>query len=155
MVHVTLSGATLNLTDLLATAPTLDTITVGRLVGRLYVYVAGPTTTIQAIQLVDVGVGVLSQEAAAIGGTSVPSPAIDADAPPRGWLYRSRVLSIRTNADGSEKETNNLIPVIDFDVRSMRKVDKGSLRLILVKSLIGGTVADLTVSGLVRALCLT
>ena len=138
-------------TDLLANAPALDTITAVRIIG--YLDVAIPITSeVQSSESIDVGIGVAAVEAFTVAGSSLPNPRTDTEFPPRGWLYRARRISWQFKAANNEQQ--QMHAVFQWDVRAARKVDKGRLFMTITSTpLVGTAVVDVT--GLVRVLCLT
>ena len=140
------------LTDLLAVAPRVDTLTVVRIVAELNIGYTVTTTVADADSIVDIGIGVTAQEAFDAGVTSVPDPEDPSSYPPRGWIYVNTFMVAQlVTTDGGIIDHR---ATIRFDIRAMRKIDKGVLFLRLSqKNLNVGGVMDLT--GRVRALCLT
>jgi len=137
--------------NLLSNAPTIDTMTVSRIIGHLEIN-AVITSEIEYEQLLDVGIGVSSAEAFDIGATALPDPQTEGDYPPRGWLYVDTracwqivIATVIQRRDA----------IFDFDLRGMRKIDKGRLFLMVRNTGIGGTGTAVTIKGRVRALCLT
>ena len=138
--------------DLLTNAPVIDTMTAVRIVG--YIEVNGAITTeIEYAQLCDVGIGVASIEAFTVAGTSLPAPNVDSDYPPRGWLYVARRQAWQFKAGGAQQQRHDA--VFEFDVRSMRKIDKGRLFITMASTDQGGTSTTMLFNGRVRTLCLT
>ncbi len=141
--------------DLLANAPTVDTLTVVRIIGYLD---CGRVSTneVESIQAIDVGIGVASSEAFTIGVTALPSPAVATEYPSRGWLYRSRrVEGQALPTGGSPTAMWRQRALFQFDARAMRKIDKGILYLMATNSTIEGGATSVQVIGTLRALCLT
>jgi len=137
--------------DLLAVAPTVDTLTAVRIVGDITVSVLVGSTVVDSLSVVDLGIGVSSLEAFTVAGTSLPNPADAFDYPPRGWLY------VATQPVRQQAESTGVIVQVArfvFDIRSMRKIDKGKLFMTIVNSTItvGGAMEAV---GRVRTLCLT
>jgi len=137
--------------DLLANAPASDTRTVVRLIGDLTFMYSPNSTIVDSLSIVDVGIGVASAEAFAVGGNALPNPGGIADQDPaRGWLYAA------TKPVFQQAESTGVINAIahfTFDLRAMRKVDKGVLYMIMEQNdiLVGGSMR---VIGRVRSLCL-
>ena len=139
--------------DLLSELVPADTIMVVRLVGHLYVFPQTLTQTGNYITAVDLGIGVASIEAFNIaGGLLDPNQA--GDVPIRNWLWRDRLLIAHEN-DGGTEDSYKSWPEVRFDIRAMRKVDRGRLYLSAVASLSTGTFSTVQLLGSVRALCLT
>ncbi len=137
--------------NLLATAPVSDTLTVIRILVDLWVMYTTNVTVTDSLSIVDVGIGVASAQAFAVGGTALPNPGnLDQD-PPRGWLYiASKPVQEKVNAEGIMQ----LIAHFQADLRAARKIDKGVLFLTMEQNniTVGGSMQ---VVGRVRALCLT
>ena len=141
--------------DLLTQAPDLDTITVARLVGRLHAQHAGLTTQVDSRMAINIGIGVASVEAFGVAASAgLPIVGSAASQPPRGWLYRTQMLSTKVHSTGTTYEINEP-DMVDFDIRSLRKVDQGRLFLVAESLDIDFTAADIRLTGLIRALCLT
>ena len=150
----TLTGTPL-VVDLLAAATVnLDTITAVRIILHLEVWPASLTSTFEGVQSIDMGIGVSSVDAFGIGISAMPDPRVQADTPPRGWLWRSSISMYQSNADGAEAKTP-LPGIVDADLSSMRKVDRGTLSLVIAKTARIGSAFDCSVLGLIRTLCLT
>ena len=96
------------------------------------------------IQSIDVGVGVVSQEAFAAG--IFPDPVTASDKPPRGWIYRTN-RAVAQNGAGSP-----IIQEVLADIRGARMVENGELVIIVNNSNIVGTSFTCRVRGLVRCL---
>jgi len=137
--------------NLLLNAPAADTRTVIRLIGDIYVFYSPNSTIADTLSTVACGIGVVAQEAFAIKGTSMPNPSIVAGQDPaRGWLYAA------TQPVFQSVQTEGVfvhVAEFKFDLRAMRKIDKGILFLTLEQNdvLTGGSMR---VIGRVRVLCL-
>ena len=138
--------------DLLQHAPTIDTITVARLLINFEAFITG-SVTVSSAQGITVGVGVASSEAFAIGTTALPDPLLDTEYPPRGWLYAgSKICYLHVVAGvGVAKQDASF----QLDLRGMRKIDKGKLFLLILNNNFTGGVGTIDVHGRARALCLT
>ena len=128
----------------------LDTVTVTRIVGSLMVVPDGSGMGPQGSQRVDVGIGVAGADAFSFGVTGLPNPAASDQYPPRGWLYVTTQVARQDALDN-----NAQFPRWNFDVRAMRRIDKGILFLAATNSLVIGSAGTLRLVGRVRALCLT
>ena len=140
------------LVDLLSDAPTVDTLTAVRLVGDVTCQYVVSTTVADSMSIVDVGIGVGSVEAFAAGINSLPNPDVTTEYPPRGWLYVASlpVVQILTTDSGIVDQPARF----QFDLRAMRKIDKGRLFMMLLNTnLVQG--GAMQVVGRVRTLCLT
>ena len=140
------------LSDLLQFAPDVDTLTAVRIIGDFDVHYDVTTTIADSDSFVDVGIGVSSVEAFAAGAAALPDPANSTSFPPRGWLYASTgyVAQLVTSSTGIW----NINARFQFDLRAMRKIDKGTLFLRIAQANInvGGAME---IVGRVRTLCLT
>jgi len=132
----------------------LDTITAARLVISVTATPADPVAQVSSIQRLDMGIGVMSEEAFAVGITASPDPRVSVDAPPRGWLWRDSMTIVIENTTGLEQGIFSF-PNIRADLRAMRKVDRGVLFLVTAKTAISGAERNIDLSGLIRVLCLT
>ena len=151
---VTLGVNGSNLDDLLVNAPTVDTLTAIRIIGDLTIEFDPTATRSDQLNVVHVGVGVTSREAFVAGVNSIPLPNAETEYPPRGWLYVA-TKSCMSTIDATNQATESKAAHFEFDIRSMRKIDKGVLFLV-VQSILGkGGGVTVLVSGRVRALCLT
>ena len=138
--------------DLLANAPSSDTITAVRLIGFIQVLPQDASLNVQAQQRVTVGIGVTSLEA--FTAAVLPDPGVDNEFPPRGWLYKAtRVLAFQNSSTFGVEDY--VYPSFNFDVRAARRIDKGVLFLAIQNRDIFGTPMIVRVTGLIRALCLT
>ena len=140
--------------DLLTQAPDLDTLTVGRMVGRLTAVLDSLTAQVDNRSVIDIGIGVASVEAFGVAASAgLPIADSAASAPPRGWLYRTQLMALKVHSTGTTYEI--MIPdTVSFDIRAMRKVDKGRLFLVAEQTLQAGTAATIRLQGLVRTMCL-
>ena len=95
-----------------------------------------------AAQILDVGIGVVTQDAVAAG--AVPDPNTSADRPARGWLYRTRCLIIDSNIEP--------LPAVRCtgDFRGKRKLDDGELVLVGNNTASQGTPFSVDMIGIVR-----
>ena len=140
--------------DLLSGASTVDSLTAVRIVGSLTFMYSPNSTPADSLAIVDVGMGVSSVEAFAVGASALPDPTTDGaltEYPPRGWLY------LDTQPVSRIAETEGVIDhqaTFTFDFRAMRKIDKGRLFVIMEQNGIIAT-GTLRVIGRVRTLCLT
>ena len=96
----------------------------------------------EGTQLIDIGIGVVGQDALTAG--AVPDPSVTADRPPRGWLFRTRCL-VQDHAAGPAP-----IVLCKGDFRGKRKVDHGELVMIADSTAQFGTAFSVTITGIVR-----
>ena len=144
-------GATPLIQDLLTSLTPSDTITAARLVGSIYMMGVDPESVRNGLVSIDIGIGVAAEEA--FVAAVLPDPDVNAEAPARGWLYKTRSHVYEQNVGGS---IQHAVPgIVMFDIRTMRKVDRGRLYITFKANLVEGTDFDIRMSGLVRALCLT
>ncbi len=140
------------ISNLLTNAPTVDTLTVNRIIVDLRVFQSPVGDTEQA-QVIDLGIGVSSTEAFNIGASALSAPFNDNEYPPRGWLYVATAVALQA------RPTNEGIwrqdAVFKADLRAMRKIDKGILFLFMRNVNFQGTDGAVSVVGRIRALCLT
>jgi len=130
-----------------------DSLTVVRIVADVTVQYLVSTTVADSLSIVDLGIGVASASAFATAG-ALPDPALDQEFPPRGWVYVASqpVTQLLDGAGG--------VSIVDrparfvFDIRAMRKIDKGILfmRMIQANITVGGAMQ---VTGRIRSLVLT
>ena len=131
-----------------------DTITIACIVMGVQLHITAATET-ELTAIVDVGIGVASVEAFNIGLTALPDPNTAGDYPPRGWLYVGRYLVQQSLPTGGTPTAMwRVMPRIDLDLRTMRKVDKGRLFIIWRNTDVLGTQA-IKLTGRVRTLCMT
>ena len=137
--------------DLLADAPTVDTLTAVRLVGDVTVNYIATNTIVDSLSIAHLGIGVTSLEAFTAGVLSMPSPGADDEYPPRGWIY---VASLPVKQQAESAGVIDAPARFIFDIRSMRKIDKGICYVIVKNDSIevGGAMQ---VTGRIRVLCLT
>jgi len=126
----------------------LATITVARLVGQMVMVPSVPGTA--GLEALDWGVQVITEEAFTAGPAGIPNPGVTTEYPARGWLVLGRevVGSLVAGEDG-------LNPRWQFDIRTMRKIDKGRLALSMTSNNMQGATQTVRVIGRIRALCLT
>jgi len=131
-----------------------DTLTVARVIGKLEIGYLVSTTPGDSLSSVNIGIGVASVEAFAVAATAgLPNPTDITAFPPRGWLY-VQTAAVRQVVSTSGDGLIDHWATFEFDLRGMRKIDKGVLYLIMEQNniTIGGAMQ---VVGRVRALCLT
>jgi len=145
------AGADLIL-NLLIDAPTVDTLTSIRVVGEINAHYIISNTITDSDSIVDLGIGVASGQAFAVGQTALADPAGSTGYPPRGWVYCQSLYCGQAVTSSTGMFNENAI--FKFDVRGQRKIDKGVLFLRMVNTNInvGGAME---VVGRVRVLCLT
>ncbi len=148
-------GPAISPQDLLTTSTTVDTLTVNRII-RILQVVVKKTSEVEMMQIIDIGIGVSSLEAFNVGVTGLPDPQTQGDYPPRGWLYVSRrVVQQSLPTGGTPTAMWRQAAVFNFDLRAMRKIDKGVLFLVGFSTTVDGAASSVRLIGRVRALCLT
>ena len=119
--------------------------TVTRVIGCL-IFSADDRVEFEGGIVVDVGIGVASQEAFSSGAISDPTD--PAAQPLRGWLYRCRqYISTGTQATVPDPRVS-----WNFDVKSQRKLDTGELFMIWEPQLSHGVGSTTRITGSVRSL---
>ena len=102
-------------------------------------------------QRVNLGIGVASQPAFALGTSGVPDPSANGAAgPPRGWVWRASYVTYGFAADQAAVFDNR----VDRDIRSRRKLDNGECYMIISNAADQGSTGTIAVIGLVRQLWL-
>jgi len=123
----------------------LRNATIVRTIGDLYM---NSTTVADAwgVNMMDLGLGVISQEA--IASVVFPDPNDADDYPVRGWLFRKRCAMFQ-NGVGTM-----IVQSCSFDVRSQRKLDTGQYFLIANNTALDGSTSTYRLFGSVRTLVL-
>jgi len=116
-------------------------ITADRLIIRLWF--SDVAAAAQAgISTLDLGIGVSSNEAFALGITALPNPNTRDDRPALGWMFRTRVLMVETTV-------NRLVTELKEDIRASRRINSGTLTLVAEQLDIVGAVT-VRMAGIVR-----
>ncbi len=102
-------------------------------------------SVVNGVQALDVGIGVLEQDAFAADIT--PDPNVAADQTVRGWVWRDRIAVV-DNASPEAVRANE----VRMDLRGQRRIGDGELALMTVNSPISGTTFSILVVGLIRCL---
>ncbi len=136
--------------DLLAGLSPSDVKTVTRILVDLYMaYPVGNDVAVDRENSIDVGIGVVSQEAFDL--ETLPDMNAVADYPQQGWVYIATAPVWRTSMAGAFVAESAHFKA---DIRAQRKVDRGVLFLSILN--IGNIGLDsVFLTGRVRALCLT
>ena len=137
------TGTAINQT-LLGDWTTTDTrgLTVARVIVDLYLTPQlGPIAT--GGQVLDLGLGLASQDSFAAG--DLPDPSAEADEPIRGWLWRTRCLVV-------DSSVTLLVARCTGDFRGMRKIDNGELYLKFDSTPAFGTAFTVEIAGIIRCL---
>ncbi len=100
--------------------------TILRMIGE---YLISPTSAPAALDsaVITVGIGIVSTDAAALGATAMPDPAVDGDYP---WLYWASHAFTFAGTDPQAGSDSYRVRV-PFDIRSMRKF-KPAQSLVMV-----------------------
>jgi len=152
---VTLSGSPVLIDLLSSVVADFPNKTVERLIIRLFSNPDSFTTTTSGVNRIDLGIGVVTADAFAVGITAVPDPRVVTDFPARGWLWKGVMFLSKSNAGGTESESYHYNDLLEADLRAMRKVDRGVLMMIAAQTAIQGSEVPLNIDGLVRTLLLT
>ena len=96
------------------------------------------------IQMIDMAIGIASQEA--FLASVLPDPNVSTDKPARGWLWRTRQVVTQNGAEAPIGRD------IEADIRGARKIENGELYLIINSTGLVGTNFTTAVTGLVRTL---
>ena len=94
---------------------------------------------------IDIGIGLVEQDAFAV--SEVPEPAVALDAPIRGWLWRDKLLSFSGTTTSLTIATE-----VRLDLHGQRKLGTGELVMIWDSSQVSGTSHDTTLIGIIRTL---
>ena len=97
-------------------------------------------------QIVDLGIGITSQEAFAASVVADPNSANDQ--PSRGWIYRNRVV-VSQNGAGAP-----VTVLLQADIRASRKLDDGECFIVVNNTALLGTTFSVAISGIIRQLWL-
>ena len=151
IIGTALVAGTPNVSNLLGNAPVEDTLTAVRIVLDVTVQYLVSTTIVDSLSIVDIGIGVASTEAVLAGFAALPRPDDGTNFPPRGWLY------VASQPVSQQAESTGVISTVarfQADLRSMRKIDKGVLFMVITNTniTVGGAMQ---MTGRVRTLCLT
>ena len=98
--------------------------------------------------MIDMGIGIASQEAFA-GGT-LPDPNAAGDFPVRGWVFRARGRVFGFIANDAAVYSWRL----DRDIRARRKLDNGEAFVVWNNTTVEGAGGVVRVTGLIRTLWL-
>ncbi len=143
-------------TDLIDQEPLIDASpkTAVRLIISLDVQPDSVTSSVAWGQRLDMGIAVVSKPAFDGAVASLPDPRVNIDTPPRGWLWRTSMVVSWENLNALE--TGPFVwPHDRWDIRAMRKVDRGKLVLITAKTAFRGTETNVNIEGIIRTLVLT
>jgi len=98
------------------------------------------------VQIIDVGIGITSQESFAAG--VLPDPVTANDQPSRGWIYRTRIAVAQNGIGG------RVIYPIRADIRASRKLDDGECFIVFDSTADQGTALPVHMTGIIRQLWL-
>ena len=153
LVNVLLvSGVNMGPLNLLSTLTPSDTISSMRIVGHLVVIPENLDTNVVFQQAVNLGIGVSAEEA--FTANVLPDPVTPGESPARGWLWVDQLVILYSNSATFGVETYRY-PEVKFDIRSSRKVDRGTLYLNGRSETLGNTAESVRLVGRIRVLCAT
>ena len=95
-----------------------ELFTVLRILGSWH-YGPGGVNVVNDAAAISVGIGLVSSDAAALGGTAMPDPEDESDYP---WLYFKTVQFVQTIAQQHSDGDPRMAGRFEIDVKSMRKV---------------------------------
>ncbi len=154
-ISVSLADGVPQQVDLNAAGPSGNTLTVVRLVGRLYAFPASLSSQVTGAMRIDVAIGVSSKVAFDLGITGTPDLELVTELPIRGWLYRQQMIVIKDHSSGSVNEYTT-VDTLAFDLRAARKLDRGSLYIKFESNTSdGATTYSVRLGGIVRSLILS
>ncbi len=141
--------------DLNLAGPVGDTLTVVRIIGRLHAFPNDQSAQVTGAMKADYAIGVSAAPAFALGVTATPDVRLPAEVPPRGWLFKGQLLTMKDHSSGTTNEHTH-VDMDKWDVRAARKLDRG---IVYVKfnanTSNGGTTFDVRLTGTIRTLFLT
>ena len=154
-VSVVLVDAVAQQIDLGLAGPQEETLTVVRVIGRLVVYPNDLEAQVTGAMAVAVAIGISGRTPFDLGITGTPDLTDMGELPPRGWLYRQQMLTIKDHATGTTSEQLH-VDTLAFDVRAARKLDRG-VAYIKMQSFNsnGATAFSARLTGIIRTLFLT
>jgi len=100
----------------------------------------------EGAQIIDVGIGITSQEAFAAG--VVPDPVSAGDVPTRGWMYRCRHKLHGFAADQPAVD----VRTVYRDLRGKRKLENGEAYIVIDNTASSGAASSVQVIGITRLL---
>ncbi len=155
LVSLNLSSTVAQQIDLNLFGPAGDTLTVVRLIGRLVAFPNAQEQQVTGAMAIEVGIGVSGATPFSLGITGTPDLSLASELPPRGWLYRQRMLTMKDHATGTTSEHVH-VDTLAFDLRAARKLDRGNVYVKFESNLINGiTPFDVRLVGVIRTLILT
>ena len=116
---------------------------------RGFLLIKGTPDAIADNAVVSLGLIVVSDNAAAVGGTSVPGPGNDPDAP---WIWH-QFVPLQAGSTGLLGDDIGSVVRVEIDSKAQRKLGINET-LILVGETSSGTYSSITVNGGVRALAM-
>ena len=152
-ISMSVSVGNLNFADLMASFSDVTTRLAQVILIRTIVGIDIARTTHdsgEGSEQVAVGLGVSTQDAFDQGISALPDPALDAEFPIRGWIWRSIYRIFGFAADQPAVYSAR----VDFDLRSMRKLENGRPFLIAHNTNVEGTSSAIRIDGLIRQLWL-
>jgi len=119
-----------------------------RTIVHLYFSPNGPGDTATE-SVVDIGAGLISNRQLTVGATAISNPTVETDQPETGWVWRDR-LYVANALASTGNQGGQFITEVRVDLRGMRRLKDSNLVMVAEKNTIGGTAADVTMSGIVR-----
>ena len=102
----------------------------------------------QGAQRIDVGIGLATKEAVALGPTALPDPNVNTEQPIGDWIWRESWSVFRDN-------TNVVVPqIVGGDFRGGRKLAGGQLFMIITNANSYAAAFTVRILGMVRMLIL-
>ena len=113
-------GFTAASTSLIPTSSqaTLPGLTLIRTRGELNVALSTVTTALDGYSRIGAGIGIVSENAAGVGVSAVPSPLVDINWDGWLWYWTGSIFGVSTTVTNSEGPANVRIPI---DSKAMRK----------------------------------
>ncbi len=126
-----------------------DGLTLVRSLLHLFLMSNTTDTPTAAIQVVDMGIAVVSAEAGALN--EFPDPDTATDRPTLDWIYRDRVA---VQEHGTILQGLSAVEV-HRDIRTKRKIGTGDHFIVFDSNVTLGTLFNIQLMGIVRSLYLT
>ena len=123
-------------------------MTLARIIADLSINALAPGTVLST-QVLDMGIGIASEEAISVAD-GVPPIDDENEQAPSGYLWRHRALVRLTTIGTGESEWPYYR--VAFDVGAKRKLMYGVPYLVVYNSLVGGTGHTMVLTGLIRML---
>ncbi len=95
---------------------------------------------------VNIGIGVVSEPALAVGSTALPDPGVGTEFPTRGWVFRGSYRVWGFAADQPAIYTYR----VEKDLRAKRKLDNGAMVMSITNVALEGTSSTIQLTGWIR-----